>query len=386
MLCAYVFYSYAWNTVDFLRPFWRTAYGLSLVETGFIYTAQSLGALMGAIVLAQLADRYGRRNVLAVMNAAIGLCMIAGIWVTGLPGLLLQRCLLGFFMGGMFACVVGIYVGLYEQRLRGRLASLVAVSFGAGNVLLPWVASIVLVRDWTLVLLLGGVPSLVLAAAAWLLLPDDRALTRPAPAQTSGKASSLPFAELFKPQFRRTTLKIVALSGLNFFAYQAFTGWVTTYLLEERNFTPVAMSSILMWQTAAALAGSLFWGWVADRFGRRISAAGFFVGALMIGLYLFVPADPTLLSVIGATYGFMISASVAWGVWFTELYPDHLRSTAASLMHYGRIVTFLSPPLIALVANSYGLGVGMMLAGAAFLVAGAVWLAIPETLNKGSEK
>jgi hypothetical protein len=32
------------------------------------------------------------------------------------------------------------------------------------------------------------------------------------------------------------------------------------------------------------------------------------------------------------------------------------------------------------------LGVGMMLAGAAFLVAGAVWLAIPETLNKGSEK
>ena len=36
ILLGYVFYSYAWNTVDILRPYIREASGLSLQEAGLL--------------------------------------------------------------------------------------------------------------------------------------------------------------------------------------------------------------------------------------------------------------------------------------------------------------------------------------------------------------
>ena len=64
LMIAEFFYGWSWNTVDVLRPQIRDSLGLTLTEAGSTYTAQSLGALVGAVVLAQLADRFGRRTTL----------------------------------------------------------------------------------------------------------------------------------------------------------------------------------------------------------------------------------------------------------------------------------------------------------------------------------
>ena len=121
-------------------------------------------------------------------------------------------------------------------------------------------------------------------------------------------------------------------------------------------------------------------GWVADRFGRRINAIGFFIAAAMIVAYLRAPGDLALLKGLGFVYGFAISAGVAWGVYFAELYPAHLRSTAASIFHWGRILSFFAPAVTAAVADAAGLTTGMMLASLLYLLAGGVWLMLPETL------
>ena len=54
LVACYFFYSYAWNTVDVLRPYIRAAAGLSLQQAGLLYTFQSLGALVGALCIGQL--------------------------------------------------------------------------------------------------------------------------------------------------------------------------------------------------------------------------------------------------------------------------------------------------------------------------------------------
>ena len=46
----------------------------------------------------------------------------------------------------------------------------------------------------------------------------------------------LPVVDLFRPDLRRLTGLLFLLVGLNFFAYQAFAGWVTTFLKEVKGF------------------------------------------------------------------------------------------------------------------------------------------------------
>jgi hypothetical protein len=46
------------------------------------------------------------------------------------------------------------------------------------------------------------------------------------------------------------------------------------------------------------------------------------------------------------------------------------------------VIAFLAPAEIAPVADQYGLAVGMMLAAAALLVAGGLWLGLPETVRR----
>ena len=60
------FYGWSWNTVDLLRPDIRAAFGLGLADVSLMYTAQSGGALIGAVVIGQLADPAYPRKLAAL--------------------------------------------------------------------------------------------------------------------------------------------------------------------------------------------------------------------------------------------------------------------------------------------------------------------------------
>ena len=117
VLIAEFFYGWAWNTVDVLRPFIRDSLGLTLTQAGSAYSAQGAGALIGAITFGQLADRLGRRNMLVAIMIGYGAMLIAGVAVASYPQLLLQRFVLGLFLGGSFPVIVGIYVGLFAPQV-----------------------------------------------------------------------------------------------------------------------------------------------------------------------------------------------------------------------------------------------------------------------------
>ncbi|WP_419816046.1 MFS transporter [Glacieibacterium sp.] len=375
LLIAEFFYGWAWNTVDVLRPYIRDSLGLSLTQAGSAYSAQGAGALIGAIIMGQLADRFGRRNMLVVVMIGYGLMLIAGVGVTSYVTLLAQRFGLGLFLGGIFPIVVGIYVGLFSSNVRGRLASMINATFSLSIVLLGLASGALAGRDWHLLLWLGGVPPILLAFAAYMIIPPsaDRGVER---------ASKLPIFELFAHGVRRRTVMLASLTGLNFFAYQSYSGWLTIYLTDIRHLPALAIGKLVAWQFSGNIAGGFFWGWAGDRFGRRFNALGFLIAAAAIVVYLSVPTNLATLSVIGCIYGFMLSASVIWGPWITELYPAHLKSTAASIFNWGRIVSFFAPLVTGFLAGSYGLASTMMLASATFAVAGVLWLCLPETHAK----
>ncbi len=375
LLLAEFFYSWAWNTVDVLRPYLRASLKLSLTQAGSAYSAQGAGALIGAVVMGQLADRFGRRNILVVIMAGYGALLLAGIAVSSYLQLLLQRFVLGLFLGGSFPIVVAIYVGLFAPAVRGRLASAVNGVFSAAVITLGFAFGHLGQHDWRLLLWLGGVPPIALALFAFAIIPASGI-------ETSGKARPrFPLSEMFSPSVRRQTLMLASLTGLNFFAYQAFSGWLTTYLQEVRHLLPVLIGHLVEAQFVGNILGGFFWGWTGDRIGRRFGALGFFLAALSIIFYQTVPSYRLLLMSIGFIYGFALSASVVWGPWLAELYPPHLRSTAASIFNWGRLVSFFAPLITGTLAGAFGLQAAMLTGSIAFTVAAIIWLRLPETLS-----
>ena len=388
LLVAYFFYAWSWNTVDILRPYIKDSLHLSLTQAGSLYSLQSIGAIIGAVVMGQVADKVGRRNALVVAMFGYGLGLLAALLVTSYALLAVQRIALGFFMGSMFPIAVGVYSGLFAREIRGRIAGVVLGTYNLAVASLGFLSAAAFRAgfDWKILLWAGAAP-VAIALLAFVLVPDDRKLV-PMDGAADGQLtarSALPIGELFKPGVVRQTILLATMTGLNFFAYQAFTGWATTYLKADRGIADTVVGDVLGWQFIGAAVGGLIWGWVSDRFGRRSAAAGFVLAAAIIPIYLFVPMPGRLLEVTGFSYGVMLSCSAIWGPWLSELYPPHLRSTAASIFNWGRVISMTAPLITAPLAEVFGLAPVMSLASVSFLAAAAVWLSLPETVAATSK-
>lgn len=384
---AYIFYSWAWNTVDVLRPYIAADLDLTLTQAGSLYSAQALGALLGAVINGQLADRFGRRNALMAVMVGYGVLLVTGTVVTSYSEVLVQRLVLGYFTGSMYPITVGIYAGLFSSGVRGRVASVIMGSSYLSVSLLGVASTAIFDRglDWELMLWVGVIP-VFLAFAAPFVVPDDRKMIPYGGAPTTATAKGkLPIAELFTPALRRQTILLTMVSGFNFFAYQAFSGWATTYLKTVRLLSDSAIGVSVSWMFAGSVLGGFFWGWVGDRYGRRASAIGFFLVAALILVYLYAPISPAVLNVVAFGYGACLACSVVWGPWLAELYPSHLRSTAASIFNWGRIFSFFAPLITGQIAERFGLAATMTLASVVFSIAAIIWLSLPETLNRKSE-
>lgn len=380
-LCfAYFFYSWSWNTVDVLRPYIAESLGLTLEQAGSLYSAQALGAVAGALIISQIADRLGRRRALIGVMVGIGATLMAGIAIGSYFQALVHRSFMGFFLGGMFPIVAAIYAGLFPAYMRGRIASVVLGVYWLGVAALSFglAALFKLELDWHWLYWAGALP-VAAAVLALVLVPKDALF---AAAQSDGPRARLPIVELFAPVCRRMTLLFLLLSALNFVAIQAFSGWATTYLRDVRGMTGEDVGIIVGWQYAGGIAGTFIWGWFADRFGRRAASLGFIIGASMVPVFLFLPLDTWQLAAVAGVYGAAVSATLIWGPWLTELYPEHLRSTAASIFNWGRIISFIAPVLTGFMAGAVGLGVTMSMASVLLIMATIIWLRLPETLTR----
>ena len=385
LLVAYFFYAWSWNTVDILRPYIKESLGLTDLQAGSAYTLQSIGAIVGAVVMGQVADKIGRRNALVISMIGYGLGLLGALGITDYTGLMVQRIGLGFFMGSMFPIAVGIYSGLFARDVRGVIAGFVLGTYNLAVAALGFMSAAAFKAgyDWKILLWAGGVP-VAIALFAFLVIPDDRHFIPMDGASDDGAVakSKLPITELFKPGVAKQTILLATMTGLNFFAYQAFTGWATTYLKEDRAIPNTVVGDVLGWQFIGAAIGGLVWGFISDRFGRRNAAWGFVAAATIIPVYLFVPMPIGLLELTGFTYGVMLSCSAIWGPWLSELYPPHLRSTAASIFNWGRVISMTAPLITAPLAEAFGRAPVMSLASISFLAAAVIWLRMPETVAK----
>ncbi len=379
LMGVYIFYAFCWNTENFLRPFMAQSLKLSKEQVSAFYTLQGTGALFGAILLSQIADRFSRRATFSAIAVGFGLASITSLFVNSYIGALAQRFVMGFFLGGVFGCAVSLYVGLFSPAVRGLLAGLVQLFYNGGDALLSWFGRNY-AEDWRMVMVIGGVGAIVAGLFAYVLVPDDRKVAPWGGAAPRSDNKKLAIIQLFENGYWRITLRLALLCGLNFFAFQAFNGWITTYLKEDHGFSTAKIGELLTIMHVGSMIGAIFWGLLADRFGRRFNALGFLLAGILIFVYMNVPHTTWWLGIVGFAYGFCLVSSGIWGPYFAELYPEHLRATAASIFNWGRIVSLFGALIAGAIAQRYGLQTIMSIGGGIFLLGALLWWTLPETL------
>lgn len=382
IMTPYVFYAYLWNTENYLRPYLAASLELSRQQVSSFYTAQGLGALFGALVISQIADRRGRRATFALVSVAFGLAGIGVVFVHDYATALLQRFAMGFFLGGVFGCAVSLYVGFFPPTVRGLLAGIVQLVYNGGDATLTWFGRHFAEESWQQVMVVGGVGAMLAGVVVWIVVPDDRRVV-PWGGHTPGAGTKTGLAELFVHGRWKLTIRLAALCGLNFFAFQSFNGWVSSYLKEIHGYGADDVGKLLTVLHVGSMVGAIVWGLAADRLGRRFNALGFVFAAALIVVYLNVPGSWAALAAAGFAYGFCLVCIGVWGPYFAELYPDHLRATAASIFNWGRIVSLFGALLSGAIADHYGLQTAMYLGAATFLAAALLWWSLPETLRRG---
>jgi MFS family permease len=101
-------------------------------------------------------------------------------------------------------------------------------------------------------------------------------------------------------------------------------------------------------------------------------------------IYMNVPPGAVILGVAGFCYGFCIVSHGIWGPYFAELYPEHLRATAASIINWGRVVSLFGSLASGWIAHHAGLQTVMYIGGATYALAALLWWTLPETLRRGA--
>ncbi|MGF1700421.1 MFS transporter [Photobacterium makurazakiensis] len=397
ILVGYVFYCYNFVVIDYVRPYIVDQYeGITLAHTAQFYTWQSLGALIGALSCAWFASRFGKKNVLITITAINGAATILNMTFTSYEGWAAMRFIVGIALGGYFTVAVSLMIGLFTDSVRGKLtafaSSMFSVAVMAMGAYAAYLSSIN--ASWENMMIVGGVPPLVAAAAMIFILPSDKkviAFGEEAQQDANGKDIEVKkgsWGEMFRGRNLKITLTCLLLSGLNFYGFQFFGGFVTTYLKEVRMFDGQTMGIIFSISAFGSLLGAWVWGAVADKWGRKVNAFGFILAGIMASIFFIAPSDVTfmglnMLAILGLIYNFGLASSAVWGGYFSELFPAHLRSFGAALFHGGRLIGMWAPMVLIYIQERSDLQTAMWGSPIVWVLAGLLWLTLPETLKTG---
>ena len=330
----------------------------------------ALGGL-GALPLATLADRFGRRRLIAVGVGGFSIANFASAFAPSLEVLALLRLVAVCFEVLVGGVATALIVEEAPPGRRGQAVSVLAVLSGAGTGITV-LAYPVVAPHWRWLFLAGGI-GLVAAPLIWRRLPEGRVWQH---ARFSGSALRL----LLQPPWRRRLVLIAATTALLAVLLEPAGLLFTLFASQVLRLSPVAISELIVVSGLAGVASYVAGGFLTDRYGRRIPAAAL-TGATAISASLsFASGTP------GFVAGNVLWSSVAsaatpvLGAWSAELFPTRARATAESMSSFAAALGSVAGlQAVGVLSQSVGLGRALELAGAVALAGAALLLLLPET-------
>jgi AAHS family 3-hydroxyphenylpropionic acid transporter len=143
-------------------------FALSTGQASVIFSAATLGLFLGAAVGGRIADRVGRRNMLAVSLFLFGLCSLLTSFAVGARSLFLARLLTGFGLGGALPNFIALASEATHASKRVSSVTVIMAGMPFGGFLAGLVAlGEPLGWSWRAIFVVGGALPIVAALLIW---------------------------------------------------------------------------------------------------------------------------------------------------------------------------------------------------------------------------
>jgi AAHS family 4-hydroxybenzoate transporter-like MFS transporter len=371
---------YDLQVIALVVPLISKAWEIAPSSFGWVMTMPVFGLGAGALLIAPLGDRFGRRKLILMGVLLVSFAVGASALVQDLWALGALRFLTGLALGMTLPNLTALVAELAPARIRSGLLTVISlgISFGAlGSGLV--VPRLLPAFGWQGAFLCSAIAGLVFLVLLFFLLPEAPSfLSRDtSAAAVAARPPREPFwknyAALLAPEYRQRTLALWILWICNAFMLYIVSSWLPT-LLAKSGWDVTGASHSVAWFQGGGMAGGLVIAALMDRWRPRGALIGAYVacasGILLLGwLGTSNLSWSIAFALIGVGVGGM---NVALNAVCVMLYPSRILSTGiGSGVAVGRLGA-IGGPLV----GAWLIGQGMSARGVLMALIPAVAICI----------
>lgn len=351
-------------------PYIAADYHLGPFESGVVMSAFFAGYAISQIPGGFLADIFGVRRV----------ATIAMLWwslftaITGAAANLTQMVVVRFFFGlgeGLFpACTFKTIAVWFPKKERATASAIMLASNPLGVALSPLaVVGIMSFWGWRTVFYSLFLPGVLVSLLFWIFVSDEPSESSRVSPEELNEIEGSDDALAKNPETKKTNLlKIVKEPHvLKYFfvlltfdvAFWGFTAWLPTYLVKARGFSMVHMGVAASLPFFVGTIGSIFGGWVSDKYFSSDRRVPIVVAQLMSALLLyltFIAKSATILMIYQALAGFFLMSlfSTFWALPMNTVPKKLMGVTSGFINMAGQVAAFISPLFVGYLVEAAG--------------------------------
>lgn len=356
-------------------------WNLTGAELGVLLSAGLFGMMAGSLLLAPLADWFGRRSLILACLCLITAGMLLSSLAQGMAQLFWLRVMTGLGIGGMLAGIGVITAEYSSDKWRSTNVSLQATGYPIGATIGGAIAAVLIARyGWRSAFVFGGLASAAMIPVVIRGLPESldflvtrrppraleklnavlRRMGRPETAQlpeawaAERDATAKPLSGLFSASQLPSTLLLWGSFFLLMFSFYFIMSWTPRLLVTAGLSAQQGITGGVLLNLGGIFGGALF-AWLATRVGvRRLTAAFLALTAAFTILFGFFATQLAVAFLAAVALGTFLIGSMA-GLYSLApiLYPTSVRTFGLGWgIGIGRLGAVLAPAIAGILVDA----------------------------------
>lgn len=369
--CAIMFIEgYDMQVVPFAAPAMIKAWHVNKAYFGPVFGFGLFGYMLGATLLSNLGDKFGRKKLIVSGGLLFGAFTLASAFSATLRELLVLRFIAGIGLGASIPSAIALAAEYAPSRARATTISILFIGYNLGSTAGGLLAAkFIPMFGWPVVFYIGGIFPILLSLALIFALPESvrflalqegkreavvRILRKLVPERSfdadaqfilrEEHRSGVPVKNLFTEgrAFMTAMLWLAFISSL--LGHTFLTSWLPTVLSGEGMSLSHAVVAGALLQFGGAF-GAVLIGWLVDKRGITTIAVAF---ALAVPLIIFIGSAHITDAVLMVAVFFigigMLGGQVGLNAMSGTIYPTYIRSSGAGwAFGVGRVGSILGP-------------------------------------------